>query len=257
MKINLLQMWHEMGWPVRAVVIVLTLQALGCITVAMDRAMLLVLASLRGRKFSRAVGPLVTKGDYAAVLAEARGTAGLPMARLVELALATFAKRREAGDDEARAAELTRRAVERRTETLGVELNRGMNVLASTGSTAPFVGLLGTVLGIINAFKLISQNGSGGIGTIGAAIGESLIVTGYGLVVAIPCVLLFNALSHRLDAHEASLGRTVHELLDRLEMGEWLRPGLGEARAPEPTEAREEGAAPSREAGRARSAAVA
>ncbi|MCA9583485.1 MAG: MotA/TolQ/ExbB proton channel family protein, partial [Myxococcales bacterium] len=109
------------------------------------------------------------------------------------------------------------------TETLSESLNKGMNIIASTGSTAPFVGLLGTVLGIINAFKLISADGSGGIGTIGAAIGESLIVTGYGLVVAIPSVLLFNTLSLRLDRYEGEVLRTVHELMDRLELGEWQR----------------------------------
>ncbi len=221
MKINLIEMWNAMGWPVRAVVIGLTLQVLGCITVAMDRAMLLFLSSRRGKRFGRAVGPLVAEGDYAGVLAVAKDTDSLHLARFVELALQSFKKRREMGDEVSRATDFTRRAVDRKAETLTDDLNRGMNILASTGSTAPFVGLLGTVLGIINAFKLIATTGSGGIGTIGAAIGESLIVTGYGLVVAIPSVLIFNALTHRIDGYEATVMRTVHELLDRLEMGEW------------------------------------
>lgn len=222
MEINLLEIWNSMGWPVRSVVIVLTLQALACVTVSIDRIGLLVLAGRRAKKFSRAVGPLAAAGDYAGILAHAKDARGFHLARFVELALATFDKRRMAGDDDRRAAEVTRRTVDRRAETLTDDLNRGMNIIASTGSTAPFVGLLGTVLGIINAFKLIATTGSGGIGTIGAAIGESLVVTGYGLVVAIPSVLLFNALSHRLDGHEASLLRTVGELTDRLELGEWV-----------------------------------
>ncbi|MCA9602437.1 MAG: MotA/TolQ/ExbB proton channel family protein [Polyangiales bacterium] len=221
MQLNLIEIWHGMGWPVRAVVIVLTAQALACITVATDRLGLLVVANRRAKKFSKRVAPLVHAHDYAGVLAVARETAGLHLARFVEAALGFFESRRRAGDGDARAIELTRRSVDRRAETLTDELNRGMNILASTGSTAPFVGLLGTVLGIINAFKLISANGSGGIGTIGAAIGESLIVTGYGLVVAIPTVLLYNALTHRIDGYEANLLRTLGELLDRLEMGEW------------------------------------
>jgi biopolymer transport protein ExbB/TolQ len=92
-----------------------------------------------------------------------------------------------------------------------------MGVLASTGSTAPFVGLLGTVLGIINAFKLIAANGSGGLGTIGAAIGEALIVTGYGLCVAIPTVLLFNWVNGRITHEEMALQNAAGELIDRLE----------------------------------------
>ena len=94
-----------------------------------------------------------------------------------------------------------------------------MNILASTGSTAPFVGLLGTVLGILNAFKLVGQQGSGGIGTIGVAIAEALIVTGYGLMVAIPSVLLFNWLSGRLATYEAGLAHAKSELVDTLESG--------------------------------------
>ena len=124
------------------------------------------------------------------------------------------------GAQNAVAAELTRRALDRKAEPLSRELNRFMNVLASTGSTAPFVGLLGTVLGIIHAFKLIAANGSGGIGSIGSAIGEALIVTGYGLVVAIPVVLLFNWMSGKLAGYEGDILNASGDLLDRLEMGD-------------------------------------
>jgi biopolymer transport protein ExbB/TolQ len=75
------------------------------------------------------------------------------------------------------------------------------------------------VLGIINAFKLIAANGSGGIGTIGAAIGEALVVTGYGLVVAIPSVLVFNWLSGRIADYESGMLNAGSELIDRLETG--------------------------------------
>ena len=98
-------------------------------------------------------------------------------------------------------------------------MNRGMNILASTGSTAPFVGLLGTVLGIINAFKMISATGSGGIGAIGGSISEALVVTGYGLMVAIPSVLFFNWISYRIAMYEASLLNAGSELVDQLELG--------------------------------------
>jgi biopolymer transport protein ExbB/TolQ len=109
-----------------------------------------------------------------------------------------------------------------------------MNVLASTGSTAPFVGLLGTVLGIINAFKLIAAEGSGGIGTIGAAIGEALVVTGYGLVVAIPSVLVFNYLSGRIASYEAGLINAGSELLDQLEIAAQDEPNGLRTDSPQP-----------------------
>jgi biopolymer transport protein ExbB/TolQ len=110
-----------------------------------------------------------------------------------------------------------------------------MNVLASTGSTAPFIGLLGTVLGIINAFRMIAATGSGGIGTIGAAIGEALVVTGYGLIVAIPSVLIFNWLSSRIANYEAMLINAGSELLDRLETGTTGAASPPSSSSPSPT----------------------
>ena len=75
------------------------------------------------------------------------------------------------------------------------------------------------MLGILNAFKLVGQQGSGGIGTIGVAIAEALIVTGYGLMVAIPSVLLFNWLCTRIARYEAGLNHARHELVDLLAGG--------------------------------------
>jgi biopolymer transport protein ExbB/TolQ len=157
--------------------------------------------------------------DYDRAIAIARQHKSNHLAAYLALGLATFVTRVRRGDSNERAAELSRRALERKGDAISRELQRGMNVLASTGSTAPFVGLLGTVLGIINAFRLIAANGSGGIGTIGAAIGEALVVTGYGLVVAIPSVLIFNWLSGRIAEYEAGLINAGSELLDRLETG--------------------------------------
>lgn len=217
MNINLIELWSEMGLPVRAVVIVLTLQAVASLTVALDRLVLL----LRSRAASAAFVAKATKplddGQFEEARSLASAATGSHLALLMYAGLDVFLRRRAAGDDTARAADLARRAIERKGETLSSSLHKGMGVLASTGSTAPFVGLLGTVLGIINAFQLIAANGSGGIGTIGAAIGEALIVTGYGLCVAIPTVLGFNYLSGRIAQYEQGLTNAGSELSDKLE----------------------------------------
>lgn len=217
MQINLLELWHSMGLPVHCVVILLTIQAIGCVAVVFDRVLLLTLSKKRAQQFAVAVQPAMEAGAYQAVLAETQGHPNNHLASYLELGLRTFITRVNAGDNFARAAELTRRALDRKGDAISRDLNRGMNILASTGSTAPFVGLLGTVLGIINAFKLIAATGSGGIGTIGAAIGEALVVTGYGLMVAIPSVLVFNLLSSMIASYEAGLLNAGSELVDRLE----------------------------------------
>ena len=217
MQVNLLELWHSMGFPVRCVVVLLTIQAIGCVAVVIDRLILLQNSASRARLFAGAVQGAMQAGAYKAVIAEVANHKPNHLASYLELGLRTFITRQEAGDDAQRAAELTRRALERKGDAVSRDMNRGMNILASTGSTAPFVGLLGTVLGIINAFKLIAATGSGGIGTIGAAIGEALIVTGYGLTVAIPSVLLFNLLSSKIATYEAGLLNAGSELVDRLE----------------------------------------
>jgi biopolymer transport protein ExbB/TolQ len=220
MEMNLVAMWHGMNTLVRAVVIVLTLQAVACIYVTIDRLFLMLVAYRRGRKFARKAGPLLAAGDHEGALAAAKQHRGTHLAGFIVTGVETFAKQLRGGQDPTKAAELAGRALDRKIELLSADLNRGMNVLASTGSTAPFIGLLGTVLGILNAFKLVGQQGSGGIGTIGVAIAEALVVTGYGLMVAIPSVLLFNWLSGRLAKYEAGLEHAKSELVDTLEGGD-------------------------------------
>jgi biopolymer transport protein ExbB/biopolymer transport protein TolQ len=217
MEINLLEMWENMGLAVRGVVLALTAQAIACIAVSIDRLLLLIRSRKASTKFVREVGHGGEDLDAAGLLTLAQKFPASHLAGYLEKGLKSFVALRDKGHAPAEAAELTRRALERKAEPLSRDLNRFMNVLASTGSTAPFVGLLGTVLGIIHAFKMIAATGSGGIGTIGAAIGEALIVTGYGLIVAIPTVLLFNWMSGRLAAYEGDILNAAGDVLDRLE----------------------------------------
>ncbi len=233
MQISLVEIWANMGLPVRCVAVLLTLQAVACIAVAIDRGILLMRSSARARAFAAGVRSDMERGSYKSVLEHAPLYKSNHLATYLQLGLRTFLKREGAGDSPARAAELTRRALEREGEAISRDLNRGMNVIASTGSTAPFVGLLGTVLGIINAFKMISLSGSGGLGTIGSAISEALFVTAYGLIVAIPSVLLFNFLSSRIAAYEGGLLNAGSELVDRLELSDDRSPDAGDAGQPQ------------------------
>jgi biopolymer transport protein ExbB/TolQ len=217
MEINLLELWHSMNLPVRSVVVALFIEAIACLAVTIDRLVLLTLSANRARQFAAAVQGSMEAGNYEQMLADMALVKPNHLTSYLDLGLRTYFVRRQSGDTTERAAELARRALGRKGDAVSRDMNRGMNVLASTGSTAPFIGLLGTVLGIINAFKLISASGSGGIGTIGAAIGEALIVTGFGLAVAIPSVLIFNWLSAKIANYEAGMVNAGQELIDRLE----------------------------------------
>jgi biopolymer transport protein ExbB/TolQ len=219
MHFNLIELWQGMNTLVKMVVVVLTIQALACMAVTVDRIIMLIGAYRRGRRFARKAGPVLAGGDLQAALNLARSDQGSHLAGFIRVGVETYLGRLRKGLEPPKAAELAARALERKSENLSDSLQKGLNILASTGSTAPFIGLLGTVLGILNAFKLVGQQGSGGIGTIGVAIAEALIVTGYGLMVAIPSVLLFNWLSTRIARYESGLSHARHELVDLLAGG--------------------------------------
>ncbi len=219
MDMNLVDIWANMNGLVRAVVCLLTIEALACITVTVDRTIMLWMSRRRSKHFARAAGHLLAKGEYADALEIAEQHEGSHLASFIQTGVSVFLDKRDMGLGRERAAVFANRALERKGENLSESLNRGMNVLASTGSTAPFIGLLGTVLGILNAFHMMAQGGSGGIATIGASIGEALVVTGYGLMVAIPAVLIFNFLSARIAKYEAGLANAGSELVDQLESG--------------------------------------
>jgi biopolymer transport protein ExbB/biopolymer transport protein TolQ len=117
----------------------------------------------------------------------------------------------------------TERAIEREQILLAADLKKGLGVLATIGATAPFVGLLGTVIGIVNSFHGISESGGGGIETVSAGISEALVATAIGLLAAIPAVWLYNYFTGRLERLFSELAYAGRELVD------WML--LREARA--------------------------
>ena len=111
------------------------------------------------------------------------------------------------------------RAIEREMVMMITELKRGLALLATVGSTAPFVGLLGTTMGVVNAFGAMASSGSAGLGAISAGISEALIATAFGLVVAIPAVWLYNYFQTKIDNLSAEMTYVSKELVDYLIRG--------------------------------------
>jgi biopolymer transport protein ExbB/biopolymer transport protein TolQ len=107
-----------------------------------------------------------------------------------------------------------RRAIQRASALTASDLKRGVASLATIGATAPFVGLLGTVVGIITAFQGIAATGSGGLGSVSAGISEALVETALGLVVAIPAVWFYNYLTGRIEYFNVEMDNSSSELVD-------------------------------------------
>jgi biopolymer transport protein ExbB/biopolymer transport protein TolQ len=107
-----------------------------------------------------------------------------------------------------------RRSIQRAAALTASDLKKGVSALATIGSTAPFVGLLGTVVGVINAFQGIGASGSAGIAAVSVGISEALVETALGLVVAIPAVWIYNYLSSRIEYFNVEMDNSSSELVD-------------------------------------------
>ena len=109
--------------------------------------------------------------------------------------------------------EACKRALDRAEAIVHAELKRGLSGLATIGATAPFVGLFGTVVGIINAFKGISARTTG-LAAVAGGISEALVTTAIGLFVAIPAVWLFNYFTSKMEAFDVEMDNSSSELVD-------------------------------------------
>jgi biopolymer transport protein ExbB len=214
MSFSPIHIWASMGLLSKVIAGLLMLMATMSLAVVVERHFSLLRARAQTRRFLRAIVPLLESATYDKAIELANAHASSPFARLIGPVLK---KLLSSEDKKLTRVELARREAERQKEAVGEELRRGMNVLASVGSVAPFVGLLGTVVGIISAFQGIATTGSGGLGAVSAGIAEALVETALGLMVAIPAVLFFNQLNSRINVVETELARRTGELLDELE----------------------------------------
>jgi biopolymer transport protein ExbB len=218
MNFSLLEIWHSMGLPARLVAT--ALMAMGLVSLAAFIERILTLRSSRAasKEFARETGGILNPTTVERVIEEAAKRPKGHLPRLVESGLVTYLEARSHDDGSGlTAVERTRRHLERKVTELSADLRRGLPILASVGSTAPFIGLLGTVLGIISAFQGIATSGSGGLSSVAAGISEALIETAFGLFVAIPAVLAFNYLSTDMARDELALSSSAGELLDTIE----------------------------------------
>lgn len=216
MNFDLVQIFRDMGLIDQALAAVLGLFTIAAVAVFLERLWVLWRGSRASRQFAGQAAPLVDRGAYTDLQKLAASDSAGPLGRLVSSGVAAYLKALGKPGDVS-PSELAKRELEREAEALDAELRRGLGLLASIGSVAPFVGLLGTVFGIIHAFSSISAAGSSGLGVVSGSIAQALVVTAFGLVVAIPAVLMFNLLSARVDAVMLGLHRARGELGDHLE----------------------------------------
>ncbi len=215
MNLDLIHIWQTMSFLSKIVAITLVVMGVGSFYVTIERILVLGKAFSSSAAFSRTARPLLDDLDLQSVLDLAKGKeySNTPLAKLTRMGIEAY--KRHANSEGK--LDFARRDLERRLEDIAAEARKGMGFLASVGSTAPFIGLFGTVIGIIVAFQGIAAAGGGGIEAVSAGIAEALIVTAIGLAVAITSVLIFNYLTKRFDKLDMAMQHAAGELLDHLE----------------------------------------
>ena len=209
-----IHLWTQMGYLAKAVVILLFFMSAYSIGVMIDRLMAYNAARKQSRLFAPAVAGALREGklDEAVKIADRYKKSHL--AKVVVAGLQEFQAHQLSSEIPGEEIEASKRALERAEAIVHAELKRGVSGLATIGSTAPFVGLFGTVAGIINAFKGISTEKSTGLGAVAGGISEALVTTAMGLFVAIPAVWMYNYFTNKIEAFDVEMGNSSSELID-------------------------------------------
>ena len=215
---DLIKMWGDMGLVARAIAFILVIMSMISFGVAIER----IYTFTQARKQSKLYAPQVAKHlkdgrlKDAIAISSSKTYRYSHLAKVVLAGLQEYQFQQESGSNLSREdlVDTVRRAIQRASALTANDLKKGVSSLATIGATAPFVGLLGTVVGIITAFQGIAATGSGGLGAVSAGIAEALVETALGLLVAIPAVWFYNYLTGRIEYFNVEMDNSSSELVD-------------------------------------------
>ncbi len=213
MDLTIMGLWKSMGILAKAVVILLLGMSLISFWAFIDRFLLFLSAKKQSLQFIAKASPLIKQNRLEDVIQVARSFKNSHIAKVFAAGILEF-QAEQGGNISYNVIEAAKRSIERATVKTTAEMKRWLSLLATVGSTAPFVGLFGTVVGIINAFKAIGMTGSGGIGAVAGGIAEALVTTAMGIGVAVLAVWFFNYFVNKSDLFEVEMKNSSSELVD-------------------------------------------
>lgn len=216
--LDLIDMWAQMGAMAKGIAVVLFIMSMWSVGVAIERIYTYTKARSQSKLYAPQVAKHLKEGRLkeAIALSSSKNYRYSHLAKVVLAGLQEYQFQQESGGGLAREdlMDTVRRAIQRAAALTASDLKKGTAALATIGATAPFVGLLGTVVGIINAFHGIATTGSGGLGAVSAGIAEALVETALGLFVAIPAVWFYNYLTGRIEYFNVEMDNSSSELVD-------------------------------------------
>jgi biopolymer transport protein ExbB/TolQ len=214
MGINIVELWNSMGVVAKIVVGILAIMSAYSISVMIERWLAYRQARQQSRVFTPAVAECLKEGkiDEAIALGEQNNKSHL--AKVLISGLHELQAHSKSKDIPGESIESAKRALDRATAIGVSDLKRGLGGLATIGSTAPFVGLFGTTIGIINAFQGMKTEETAGIAAVAGGIAEALVTTAFGLFVAVPAVWAYNTFTNRIEVFTIEMDNSSSELID-------------------------------------------
>ncbi len=209
-----MEMWASMAWLAKSVVIILFIMSIWSLAVIIDRALYFSAARKQSREFAPRVAGALKEGRLDEAIKVADRSKKSHLAEVVTSGLTEFRSYGSGGAVTEAQVESAKRALERSEAIVHAKLKKGLGGLATIGSTAPFIGLFGTVVGILHAFQQIATQKSSGIGAVAGGISEALVTTAFGLLVAIPAVMCFNYFTNKVEAFDVEMDNSSSELVD-------------------------------------------
>ena len=210
---DLRNMWTSMGLLAKIVVVILFILSVYSFGVMIDRFLMYNNARKQSRLFVQQVAGALKDGKLDEAIAIAERNKKSHIAKVVATGLSEFQSASQQVSD-AEVIEAAKRGLERSVAIVHAEMKRGLSALATIGSTAPFVGLFGTVVGILNAFKGIAANKATGLSAVAGGIAEALVTTAFGLLVAVPAVWAYNYFTNKVEAFDVEMDNSSMELIN-------------------------------------------
>ena len=215
---DLFEMWEQMSILVKILMIILVFMSMVSVGVFIERLFTFMQAQKQSKLFAPQVAKHLkdSKLKDGIAVSQSKNYKYSHLAKVVLAGLQEYQFQQDTGvqlekDD---VVDSVRRAIQRAAALTAADLKKGLGMLATIGSTAVFVGLLATTLGVINAFQGIAATGSGGLGAVSGGISEALVGTAIGLVVAIPAVWFYNYLTGRVEYFNVEMDNSSSELVD-------------------------------------------
>jgi biopolymer transport protein ExbB len=210
---DLVSMWQHMGVPAKIVVGILFVMSAWSVGIMIDRWLMYSAARKQSRVFVQQVAGALKDNKLDEAISIAERNKKSHIAKVVATGLSEF-QAASAQVNDAEVIDAAKRGLERSVAIVHAEMKRGLSGLATIGATAPFVGLFGTVMGIINAFKGIANSKLTGLSAVAGGIAEALVTTALGLLVAVPAVWTFNYFTNRVEAFDVEMDNSSMELIN-------------------------------------------